>query len=232
MSSLLSCISQLEAPAVFVSRLVSLGPEVLRNLTAAVGLGSLKEALGSWEAHESSSNEEFWQKTLTEHSFVLGHVFPWPVCIVKGKAYVGGKSMLNTGGGVVDFLVKNSLTNNVALVEIKTPSTPLIAGLYRDGAHSPSAELSGSIVQVLGYRASLQQEFLALRNGMPGDLESFEPRCVVIIGNTTEIRGDPSKLRSFELYRNHTGNVTVVTFDELFEKTRALVSVLESPDQP
>ncbi|MFN2576412.1 MAG: hypothetical protein ABR607_01845 [Pyrinomonadaceae bacterium] len=58
-----------------------------------------------------------------ENSFVLEQVFSWPCSIVKDKAYVGGKNVTNTGGKIVDFLLKNRLTQNAALIEIKTPTT-------------------------------------------------------------------------------------------------------------
>jgi hypothetical protein len=44
-----------------------------------------------------------------------------PIFVIKSKAYMGGKNALNKGGGVVDFLIKNKVTNSVGLIEIKTP---------------------------------------------------------------------------------------------------------------
>jgi hypothetical protein len=228
LSNLLSWVVQLKDSAALVSRLTSLGPDVLRNLSAAIGLGSLKDALKTWTENEGSSSEEFWQQTLATHSFVLAQVFSWPVTVVKGKAYVGGKSIMNTGGGIVDFLVKNSLTNNAALVEIKTPSTPLLSGQYRAGVYGPSVDLAGSMTQVLDYRSSLQREFQALRERLHEGLESFEPECVVLIGRASEVQGDPEKLKSFELFRSNSSKVAILTFDELFERTRRLVNVLQS----
>lgn len=35
---------------------------------------------------------------------------------------MGGKTVFNTGGKIVDYLVKNRITSSVALVEIKTPA--------------------------------------------------------------------------------------------------------------
>ena len=76
--------------------------------------------------------------------YVLEQVFSWPVTIVNEKAYVGGKAVDNKGGGLVDFLVKNQLTNNVALIEIKTPGTELLSkNEYRNGVYNLSEELTG-----------------------------------------------------------------------------------------
>lgn len=228
LSSLLSWAAGLDDPASLVPRLVSLGPTALSGFNVAVGLASLKDALKTWDANASNADEEFWQQTLTEHSFVLEQVFSWPTTVVNGKAYVGGKSVLNTGGNIVDFLVRNYFTSNAALVEIKTPATKLLARPYREGVYNVSEHLGGAVMQVLNYRFSLQRDFYSLKHGLAGGLEAFEPRCVVIIGKMAELQGDEDKLRSLELYRSHSTSVAVITFDELFEKTRRLVNLLES----
>jgi hypothetical protein len=227
LATLLDWVAEQRDPAALVPRLLSLGPTALRNLNVAVGLRRLKEALETWDDNAGNPDEEFWQETLTEHSFVLEQVFAWPMIIVKGKAYLGGKSIFNTGGSLVDFLVKNVLTSNAALVEIKTPATDLIEGQpYRDGVFNASWDLAGAVQQVLKYRASLVRDFKSI---VPdGAVEAFDPRCVVIIGHTGSLAGDEEKKRSFELFRNNTSGVAVITYDELFEKTRRLVSLLEA----
>lgn len=61
---------------------------------------------------------------------------------------------------VADFLTKNPVTDNVALIEIKKPSTRLLqSSEYRSGVYGPSAELSGSVAQVLDQRYHLTSEF-------------------------------------------------------------------------
>jgi len=229
LSGLLSWAMGLDDPTPVLSRLVSLGPQVLRSLNVAVGLENLKHALHTWRSNIDNADEEFWQQVLTEHAFVLQQVFAWPTMIVKGKAYVGGKSLLNTGGNLVDFLLKNRLTSNVALVEIKTPTTGLLLSRpYRDGVYNVSEDFGGAVMQVLNYRHSLQREFDSLARDLPAGLEAFEPRCAVIIGKVEDLRGVTARLRSLDLYRSYAPTVCVITFDELFEKTQHLVGVLES----
>ncbi len=86
LGQLLVWASEIDDPAPLVPRLISLGDNALRNLNVAVGLGTLKKALSIWEQNRGNTKEEFWQQTLTEHSFVLEQVFSWPTTIVKGKA--------------------------------------------------------------------------------------------------------------------------------------------------
>ena len=226
LASLLVWAADAEDPAPLISRLIALGESALRNLNVATGLGTLKTALAIWKENKLNSQEEFWQKSLTEHSFVLEQVFSWPMTIVKEKAYVGGKTVLNEGGNIVDFLVKNFLTKNAALVEIKTPNTALLGRKYRN-TFNLSEDLSGSVMQVLNYRSSLQRHYANIATGR-ARYEAFEPKCVVIIGNVGAIRNDPDKIAALELYRSSCSSVTVITFDELFAKTERLITVLET----
>jgi Domain of unknown function (DUF4263) len=226
LSDLLAWATEVDVPELLVPRLISLGESKLRTLNAAVGLSRLKRAIATWEEQANMDDEEFWQQSLAGNSFVLEQVFAWPATIVKGKAYVGGKSVLNTGGNVVDFLVKNYFTNNAALVEIKTPATKLLGKRYRAGIYNPSEDLSGAVMQVLNYRHTFQRDYYSLTHGVKGGLEAFEPRCVVIIGSNQQMEND-DMTKTLELFRNQWLSVAVITFDELFAKTRRLIEVLE-----
>ena len=72
-----------------------------------------------------------------------------PCALYEAQAYVGGKTIDNHNGSALDFLYQNKLTNNVVLVEIKTPVTKLLGRQYRARSYSMSDELSGGIAQVL-----------------------------------------------------------------------------------
>jgi hypothetical protein len=207
--------------------LVTLGPDSLRKLNTAVGVQTLKSAYDLWNKHKRNPAEEFWQQTLTENSFVLEYVFSWPCTIVKGKAYVGGKNISNTEGKIVDFLVKNRITENAALIEIKTPQTPLLGRQYRQGVMNVSEDLSGSILQALDYKRSLDQHYHSLTQGQQDLFSVFDPKAVVLIGNAREGLVGMDRRKSFELFRNQMSNVNVITFDELFEKTAQLINTLE-----
>lgn len=228
LSKLLNWAVNLEDPTPLIERLVELNPSSLGKLNAAIGLQSLKNALSVWETNANNSDEEFWQTTLTEHSFVLEQAFSWPSSIVKGKAYIGGKSVFNTGGNIVDFLMRNRLTKNAALIEIKTPATPLLGAKYR-GVYNTSDELSRSIMQTLNYKHSLQEDFTNLTKGQNDLFDSFNPQCAVIIGNAETELNNELKTKSFELFRHEFSGVLIITFDELFSKTRRLIKLLENP---
>lgn len=225
LSKLLAWALSLDDPNELINRLIQLDTSSLSKLNAALGLYRLKTALEIWQENSGSNDEEYWQSTFTEHSFVLEQVFAWPSAIVKDKAYVGGKNVLNEHGNIVDFLVRNRMTHSAALVEIKTPATPLLGRQYRQ-TYNVSAELSGSIMQTLNYKQSLQESYHTLNHGNKDLFDSFDPQCAVIIGSTQQLDSH-DKRQAFELYRHQFPGLAIIPFDEVFERTRKLVELLE-----
>lgn len=124
---------------------------------------------------------------------------------------------------IADYLFKNSLTNNVALVEIKKPSTKLLnAREYRQGVFGPSKDLNGAVTQVLDQAYSLTKNLTGLKeSSRQWDLESYAISCFVVAGRTPSAT-DPAKQKSFELYRANSRSVTIVTYDEILERLRLL----------
>lgn len=52
------------------------------------------------------------------------------------------------------------------------------------------------------------------------------PSCVVLIGNYGAELDSSAKRRSFELYRSSLSGVSVVTYDELFDRLKKILEVL------
>lgn len=87
-----------------------------------------------------------------------------------------------------------------------------------------------SIVQALNYKDSLQKNYYALKQESDKTLQVFNPKCMVIIGKTVNGLNEEQKA-SFELYRNDSRQVEVVTFDELFQKVQMLADLLEGKNE-
>ncbi len=186
------------------------------------GLSNLQRVLDIWNSNAENSNEEFWQKVLLEYSWVIAQTFSIPVMLYEDKAYLGGKNIDNKNGNIIDFLYKNQLTQNLALIEIKTPLTPLTGGLYRD-IHSISNDLSGSIVQILKYKDICQKNFYNLHYNSNRNYEVFNPKCLLIIGRLQCL--NKKERITFELFRNEMSTVDIITFDELFEKISIILNI-------
>ena len=186
----------------------------------------------SWLVDESErllgkkSSESEWQSFLNDNPFILFLVFGYPVVKIQGQASVGGRKFSGSGDKITDFLVKNNLTNNTALVEIKTPRSQLLKPTeYRGGVFAPSYELSGSINQILDQKYMFQRQIgLFKENSGIYDIESYAVDCVLIIG-TLPIDKDQKK--SFELFRHNSKDVEIYTFDEIVQKLKNIYTVLK-----
>ena len=106
------------------------GMSELLELNTVVGLANLKAFLNEWKENSGVTKEEFWQALFAKNAFVLSQLFAYPVILIKDKAYLGGKDLTNTGGQIVDFLCKLESTGAAAMVEIKTPMTPLLGSAF------------------------------------------------------------------------------------------------------
>lgn len=208
-------------------KLQDLQIEDLKKLNLASSINSLKSVLKTWNDNKDNADENFWQTFFKDNSWVIAQVFSYPVILFKDKAYVGGKSIENTGGNIIDFIFKNGFSDNVLLVEIKTPTTSLMGSHYRDNAYCISTDLGGSIVQVLKYKDKLQKNYYALGQESDKAFQVFNPKCMVIIGKIVNGLNEEQKA-SFELFRSDSKQIEVITFDELFQKVEMLVSLLES----
>lgn len=133
---------------------------------------------------------------------------------MNSKCYVGGKAVSNRGGHVADFLAQHD--GDVALIEIKTPTTRLLGKQYRNGVYAPSNELAGAVMQGLTYRLSLLTELHSLQSYTPG-LTVHSPSIVVVIGDAEGEGISDAQRRSLQLFRTALKDVVIFTYDELFE---------------
>lgn len=207
-------------------------PEKLAKLQCDIELVTLELLIDRYEKMVGKRlKEERWQSFFNENPFILNLAFGYPVIKVQEQASVGGRKLSGSGEKITDFLVKNSLTNNVAIFEIKTPQAALLNKTqYRDGVFTPSAELSGSINQALDQKYQFQGQIAHIKNtSRIYDIESYSVHCCLIIGITPS--GD-DRLKSFELFRRNSKDVEIVTFDELLEKLKQLHDFLKTEAVP
>jgi hypothetical protein len=193
--------------------------------------GRIVEVLRTWDANREHNDEEFWQLTFNEHSYVLSQVFAVPVVFLQEKAYVGGMRVDRKDAKFVDYLFSAESSREAILIEIKTPVTRLLGSRYRKGTYAPSAELAGATVQILSYRAELVRNLRVLTDESDTELQAFRPKCVLIAGNAEAQLKDEDMRRSFELFRA-SSEVEIVTYDELFRKVEILAQLFSLKRTP
>lgn len=222
--TLLRALSTSESVEKLKEILESIDTENLNNISTCARIAQLEEAIRLFDENiNAGRDEEFWQKVVFEkHQWILAQIFSLPCTLFQSKAYVGGKGIDNAGGNVADFVYKNGLTRNAAIVEIKRPDTPIIKDTYRQ-TYSFTSHFSGAINQVLNYRDSLAREINSLANGQ---LNAYSPTCVVVIGRACEFGQDSKKIAAFENYRAILSNVIIITYDELLAKMKDLHKIM------
>jgi hypothetical protein len=203
-----------------------LGEEDIVNLSHRVDVSKLDALLTEWRASIANSSEDFWQDLLGRNAWVFSQLTGSPVVLVEEKAYVGGKDISNTGGGQVDYLVRNALTDNLSFVEIKTPQAALLARKYRSsGSYALGDDVTGGVVQVSGYRATFEHEFALHRSRTSQVFRSDNARCFLVVGSAASLESD-DQVRSFELFRNSLAGVHVLTFDEVEARLQGIRDAL------
>ena len=210
--------------------IVEAKPESLTKLQGDIELVTLKILIERYaEMMNKKLKENSWQTFFNENPFILNLAFGYPVIKVQDQASIGGRKLSGSGEKITDFLVKNSLTNNTAIFEIKTPQAILLNQKpFRDGVYTPSAEFSGSINQALDQKYQLQGQIAQIKNNSRiYDIESYSIHCCLIVGKLPF--GD-DQLKSFELFRRNSKDIEIVTFDELLEKLKQLKNFLCTAD--
>ena len=218
-----------EAVASASAAIAAESPQKFRKLKRDIDLVSLDRLIEVYaEALEQGKAEPYWQAFFDDNAFALHQVFGAPMVSVRSGATVGGRGLSGSGDKIADYLFKNSLTNNVALVEIKKPTTRLLeAREYRQGVFGPSKELNGAVSQVLDQAYNLTKNLTGLKeSSRQWDLESYAVSCFVVAGRTPSA-SDPVRQKSLELYRANSRSVTIVTYDEILERLRLLRDFLK-----
>lgn len=186
-------------------------------------------------------SEAVWQTFFENNSWIFGYglsfIFTSQLTDKKLEQLVSG-TFLDHSGKRVDALMKTrGLISSLCFVEIKTHTTSLLCERepYRSECWRVSDELSGSVAQI---QKTVQKAIksigskIDLHDGIgdpTGELAFlYQPKSFVVIGRLNEFvtsRGiNEQKFGSFELFRRNLLNPEIITFDELFERAKFIIS--------
>ena len=200
----------------------------LLELNREIELLTLEQLIARLEGYLTKNHpESFWQRFFSDNPFILRLAFGLPIVVFGEQVSVGGSKFDGSGGKIADYVVKAGHFGNLAIIEIKMPQTPLLeARVYRGEVHAPTKHLSGAVTQILDQRYQLQTTINDRKVASGAyDVFSFAMQGLVIAGRDPV---GPAEKKSFELFRNGLKDVTIVTFDELLAKLRALHEFLSS----
>jgi Domain of unknown function (DUF4263) len=117
------------------------------------------------------------------------------------------------------------------LIEIKTPSTPL---LNEDASHNSfywSADIAKAIAQTESYIESVtarKADIIVQIDKFAGlKLKIVKPRGLIIAGSTAQFAGNLDKMDYFRMLNEGLKNVEVIPFDDLSRRLRNTVTSIE-----
>jgi hypothetical protein len=198
-------------------------PQELMKLRADIELVTLERMIEKFDSMLAKQlTEGKWQQFFEDNRFILSLVFTRPVQLLRTQFHAQGSGLSGAGAQIGDFLFAEH-SQALAIVEIKKPSTPVTASMpYRNThVYAPHAEISGALTQVLVQQNALRNHWFrhSVEDSTLRGSSSNVIRCIVIAGTTPT---DEKQLTSFNIFRNASREVEVITFDELLGKLRLL----------
>jgi hypothetical protein len=189
--------------------------------------------------------EHVWQKFFERNTWIFGYGLTFLACSSfsdkKLEQITTGANIFTGAGKRSDALMRTrGFVQTLLFAEIKRHDTDLLMPRqYRSpDVYQVSAELSGAVSQVqkTAYKAVNQLAALHRSYGPEGEFQfevsNINPRQAVIVGNLISLSSDTGinieKMTTFELYRRSQQGVEVLTFDELYARSKFIVECQES----
>lgn len=210
-------------------------PKEYKALVESMELVSLEVLIEKFEENLQKPNfrEKSWQKFFKNNDFILKQIFSMPVVTYADEATLSPPTMSGGGSVIADFVFKNPLTNSMLILEIKLPSTHLMAATdYRGKVEHASdiyptaRDLSGSVAQVYAQIASAKEHFRNIANNSPGStpIETSTLTGALMIGSLKNLTAQ--QRISFNHYRNSLHGIQIVTYDEVLSSIKSLHTML------
>lgn len=183
---------------------------------------------------QNSSPEKVWQYFFKNNPWIFGYGLDYRFQSILqdeanlNAANLGGKNAVNA-----DFLLgDNKFTT---FVEIKRPDTKLFSEkMNRSNSWKLSTDLYEAHSQILEHKASGQIKLSESsreydKNGEEIKQKAYDSKTILIIGKWTELDKSKNaqekkiKEKTFELFRQNSKNVEIITFDELYARAEFIV---------
>lgn len=197
------------------------------------------------EQGQNKRDEDVWQDFFERNTWIFGYglsyIFNSTLDNSKLEQVVKGSSFTGAGKRVDALLKSKGIINSLCFAEIKTHKSPLLRNVsepYRKECWAPSAEFSGAIAQIQKtVQLSLEEIHTKTQvKNSDGDLTGenlylYQPKSFLVIGMLSEFSGEfgenEEKFSSFELLRRNLISPEVITFDELYQRSKYIVDFEE-----
>jgi hypothetical protein len=180
---------------------------------------------------KDTSEEKVWQYFFENNEWIFGYGLDYRFQqILQREASLSDNEVDGTNTVIGDYLLGDKFFTT--FIELKKPSTSLFGtSKNRTNSWKLSNHLIESVSQILEHKASGivkldKQHFI---NGEPIAQKAYDSKVVLIIGNWNELNESSNTLekeikkKTFELFRQDSRNIEILTFDELFERATFIV---------
>lgn len=185
-------------------------------------------------------DEAVWQAFFEENTWIFGYGLTLLACEKyrddKLEQVTSGWNVFTGGGKRSDAVMRSKgFIQTLLFAEIKKHNTSLLmTQQYRKpDVYQVSSDLSGAVSQVQKTAYKALSRFGALHSSRTPEgkfefeISTIRPRQVVVIGNLAQLSDgndiNVEKMTTFELYRHDHQDVEILTFDELYERSRFIV---------
>lgn len=179
--------------------------------------------------------EKEWQDFFEREKWIFGYGLDYRIMRpFDREMVVGGASTDNREKPTTDFLM--TFTDYTVLVELKRPDTPIFQDRKggRAGTWRFSSDFMDAVSQVLEQKAQWLAFSQAVDHYDKAGAQKLEARTrntktILVIGSKAQFQGkenerDKTVMRdTFELFRQETRGIEILTFDELLERTKFIL---------
>lgn len=201
------------------------------------------------QRREGKGPEDVWQRFFEANTWIFGYALSFQFLEPFGpklEQTTVGATPTKAGHRVDGVMRTGGLLSSLCYVEIKHHGSGLLKQVknpYRGEAWAGSDELAGGIAQLhRAVQTAVDEEAGRSRqltdNGwkVGGPAFLYEPRSILVIGSLAEfVREDDineEKYGCFEMLRRNVTAPEIITFDELYQRARAIVAASEDAVDP
>lgn len=191
-----------------------------------------KEKLAQFEKELDKASKESWWKDFFEgNKWIFGYGLNYQILREEEpQPSLGGVKLDGTGAQRGDSLHSTvGDLNFTVLVEIKTPSTPLLQGKteIRSGTWSLSKDLTDALTQIQtnvhqwerkGADEPENRDRLETRK-----VYTVKPKGIIVIGLLRSFGESRSKRETFQRFRQSVHGIEILTFDEVYNRAKFIV---------
>ncbi|RYE59434.1 MAG: DUF4263 domain-containing protein [Sphingobacteriales bacterium] len=180
-----------------------------------------------------AKEEKVWQYFFEKNEWIFGYGLDYRFqAILQREAHISDIELDGSNFVIADYLLGDKMFTT--FVEIKKPSTPLFGKIKnRSNSWSLSEDLINSVSQILEQKASGLIKFERQQYDTCGAAiaqKACDSKVVLIIGSWRELESASNPLekeikkKTFELFRRDSRNVEIITYDELYDRAKFIVS--------